>query len=118
MDFVSKQQTYEATRKLLIENAARLGDSNMEEIARNMQMDGDHSRLPALYQRFLDTLRSDPLEPHTALSAAAEFMEKNVDAEGKPQVADLIHAAKSTADDPENGDRDLWNHWIELLASV
>jgi hypothetical protein len=118
MDFVSKQQTYEATRKLLLENAARLGDRAMEETARNMQMDGDHSRLPALYQRFLDTLRSDPLEPHTALSAAAEFMAKNIDASGKPQVAELIDAAKVTADDPEKGDRALWNHWIELLESV
>jgi hypothetical protein len=118
MDFVSKQQTYEATRKLLLENAARLGDRNMEDIARNMQMDGDHSRLPALYQRFLDTLRSDPLEPHTALSAAAEFMAKNVDADGKPQVAEFIDGAKITADNPEQGDHTLWNHWIELLESV
>ena len=118
MEFVSKQQTYEATRKLLLENAARLGDANMEDIARNMQMDGDHSRLPALYQRFLDTITADPLEPQDALAAAAEFMEKNVDAQGKPEVAELIRAAKVTADDPEKGDLNLWNHWIELLASV
>lgn len=118
MEFVSKQQTYEATRKLLLENASRLGDTNMEDIARNMQMDGDHSRLPALYQRFLDTITADPLEPQDALAAAAEFMEKNVDAQGKPQIADLVHAAKATAEDPEKGDIALWNHWVELLASV
>jgi hypothetical protein len=118
MEFVSKQQTYEATRKLLLENAARLSDTNLEDIARNMQMDGDHSRLPALYQRFLDTITADPLEPQDALAAAAEFMEKNVDAQGKPQVADMIQAAKVTADDPEKGDTAFWNHWIELLASV
>jgi hypothetical protein len=118
MEFASKQQTYEATRKLLLENAARFGDANMEEIARDMQMDGDHSRLPALYQRFLDTITADPLEPQDALAAAAEFMEKNVDARGKPQVADLVHAAKVTAEDPEKGDTALWNHWIDLLQSV
>lgn len=118
MEFVSKQQTYEATRKLILEGAARLGDSNMEEIARNMQMEGDRSRMPALYQRFLDTITADPLEPQDALAAAAEFMEKNVDAQGKPQVAEMIAAAKTTADDPEKGDVRFWNHWIELLASV
>lgn len=118
MEFVSKQQTYEATRKLLIENAARLGDRNMEDIARNMEMEGDRSRLPALYHRFLDTITADPLEPQDALAAAAEFMENNVDAQGNPQVSDLIAAAKTTADDPEKGDLGLWNHWIELLASV
>lgn len=118
MDFVSKQQTYEATRKLLLENAAHLGDTNMEDIARNMQMEGDHSRLPALYQRFLDAVTADPLEPQDALAAAAEFMEKNVDAQGKPRVEQLVHAAKVTAEDPEKGDAGLWNHWIELLAAV
>lgn len=90
----------------------------MEDIARNMQMDGDHSRLPALYQRFLDTITAGPLEPQDALAAAAEFIEKNVDAQGKPQVAELIRTTKTTAEDPENGDVALWNHWIELLASV
>lgn len=118
MEFVSKQQTYEALRKLLLENAARLGDANMEDLARNMQMDGDHSRMPALYQRYLDTLTADPLEPQDALDAAAAFMEQNVDAQGKPEVAELIRVAKATADDPEKGDLALWNHWIELLASV
>lgn len=118
MEFVSKQQTYEATRKLLLETAAHLGDSNMEDLARNMQMDGDHSLLPALYQRFLDTITADPLEPQDALAAAAEFIEKNVDAQGKPQVAQLADSAKTTAEDPEKGDTALWNHWIELLASV
>lgn len=118
MNFVSKQQTYEATRKLLLENAAHLGDAGMEEIARNMQMDGDHSRQPALYQRFLDTITADPLAPQDALAAAAEFIETNLDAQGRPQVAELIRTTKSTADDPEKGDLALWNHWIELLASV
>jgi hypothetical protein len=118
MEFVSKQQTYEALRKLLLENAAALGDPNMEDVARNMQMDGDHSRLPALYQRYLDTLTADPLEPQDALASAAEFMEKNVDAAGKPETARLIESAKATADDPENGDIALWNRWIELLDSV
>jgi hypothetical protein len=118
MEFVSKQQTYEATRKLILENAARDGDASLEDIARNMQMDGDHSRLPALYQRFLDTLTADPLEPQDALAAAAEFIEKNVDAQGKPQVAEMVRTAKVTADDPEKGDVAFWNHWIELLESV
>lgn len=118
MEFVSKQQTYEATRKLLLENAARLGDNKMEDLARNMQMDGDHSRVPALYQRFLDTLTADPLEPQDALAAAAEFMENNVAADGRPQISQLVESAKTTADDPEKGDLALWNHWLELLASV
>ena len=118
MEFVSKQQTYEATRKLLLETAAHTGDTNMEDVARNMQMDGDHSRLPALYQRFLDTITADPLEPQDALATAAEFMENNVDAQGKPEVVQLVHSAKATAEDPEKGDTSLWNHWIELLASV
>lgn len=118
MEFVSKQQTYEATRKLLLERASSLGDAEIEDLARNMQMNGVQSRMPALYDRFLDTLTADPLEPQDALAAAAEFMEKNVDAEGKPQVADLIAAAKVTADDPEKGDVGLWNHWLDLLASV
>ena len=118
MEFVSTQQTYEATRKLLLENAASTRDSNMEDIARQMQMDGDHSRLPALYQRFLDTLTADPLEPQDALAAAAEFMEKNVEASGKPETAQLIQSAKATAEDPEKGEVALWNRWIELLESV
>lgn len=118
MEFVSKQQTYEALRKLLLENAARLGDKNMEDLARNMEMEGDRSRVPELYQRFLDTLTADPLEPQDALAAAADFMENNVAADGKPQIAELINAAKLTADDPESGDLGLWNRWIELLESV
>ncbi len=118
MEFVSKQQTYEAIRKLLLESAARSGDAGMEDVARNMQMDGDRSRLPALYERFLDTLTADPLEPQDALASAAEFMEKNVDARGKPETARLIQAAKETAEDPEKGDVALWNRWIELLEKV
>ncbi len=118
MEFVSKQQTYEAIRKLLLQDASRLADPAMEELARNMQMDGDHSRLPALYQRFLDTVTADPLEPQDALAAAAEFMEKNVDARGKAQTAAMIESAKQTADDPEKGDVALWNRWIEILESL
>lgn len=117
MDFVSKDQTYEAIRKLLLEQAASLGDSRLEQLARDMQMDGNHSRVPQMYQRFLDALRSDPLEPQTALEAAAQFLEENVPAD-KPELAGLIASAKETADDPEKGDRVLWNHWNELLASV
>lgn len=118
MEFVSKQQTYEATRKLLLENAASTGDGSIEDLARNMQMEGDHSRLPALYQRFLDTITADPLEPQDALAAAAEFMENNVVADGNAQITEMIRSAKVTADDPEKGDLALWNHWMELLASV
>jgi hypothetical protein len=110
MEFVSKDQTYEALRKLLIEN-------HLDDLARDMQKDGDRSRDPELYQRFLDTLRSDPLEPQTALEAAAQFIEENV-AAGAPGMRGLIESAKETAQDPEKGDHGLWNHWIELLASV
>jgi hypothetical protein len=117
MEFVSKQQTYEATRKLLLENAAHLNDPNMEEIAREMQMEGNHSRMPALYQRFLDTLTADPLEPQDALAAAAEFLEKNVDTDGRPKTARLIQSAKVAAENPED-DATFWNRWIELLDSV
>jgi hypothetical protein len=118
MEFVSKNQAYEATRKLLLEQAARTGDTNMEDVARNMQMDGDSSRLPALYQRYLDTITADPLSPQDALAASAEFMEKNVDTQNNAQMSDLIRSAKVLGDDPEKGDSALWNHWIELLASV
>jgi hypothetical protein len=110
MEFVSKDQTYEALRKLLIENG-------LEDLARQMQKDGDRSRDPELYKDFLDTLRSDPLEPQTALESVAQFLEENV-AAGAPGMRSLIESAKQTAQDPEKGDRALWNHWIELLASV
>ena len=117
MDFVSKDQTYEAIRKLLLEQAARLGDIRLEQLARDMQMDGNHSSVPELYQRYLDTLRSDPLEPQTALEAAAQFLDENVPAD-RPELAALVESAKETADDPETGDRAFWNHWVELLAAV
>jgi|GEM_PF-4183364 hypothetical protein len=110
MEFVSKDQTYEALRKLLIENG-------LTDLAQNMQRDGDSSRDPELYKNFLDALRSDPLEPQTALEAAAQFMEENV-AAGAPGMRNLIESAKQTAEDPEKGDPALWNHWIELLESV
>lgn len=118
MDFVSKDQTYEATRKLLLEQAAALNAPQLERLARDMQMDGNHSRVPELYQRFLDGLRSDPLGPQTALEAAAQFLDENVTPDGNQRLATLIEAAKNTADDPEKGDVDLWNHWVDLLASV
>ena len=117
MEFVSKQQTYEATRKLLLESAVSAHDPALEEIARNMQMDGDRSRDPELYQRFLDTLTADPLEPQDALAAAAEFLEENVRAAGKPETARLVKEAKEAADDPESRTA-FWNHWIKLLERV
>jgi hypothetical protein len=118
MEFVSKQQTYEALRKLMIHAAAEMNDPQMEEVAREMEMtEHQSSRMPALYHRFLDTLTADPLEPQDALAAAAEFLEKNVDAAGKPQTQAFIRMAKSTADDPQSG-VPFWNRWIELLQSV
>jgi hypothetical protein len=117
MQFVSKQQTYEATRKLLINWAARYNDSSLEELARNMQMEGDRSVVPELYQKFLDTLKSDPLEPQDALDAAAQFLEQNVPADGNAEVTRGIHAARATAERPED-DAAFWNEWIALLESV
>lgn len=118
MEFISKNQTYEALRKLILENAAHLGDERLEELARNMQMDGDHSRDPDLYKDFLSALRSDPLEPQTALEAAAQFLTEHVDPAGSPELAHFNERTQITAEDPEKGDLALWNHWIELLASV
>lgn len=117
MEFVSKQQTYEATRKLLLEWASRFQDRNLEDLARNMEMDGDRSREPELYQRFLDTLMSDPLEPQDALDAASQFIEENVTPDGKPELADMIRRTRATAQNPED-DPNLWNHWISVLESV
>jgi hypothetical protein len=117
MEFVSKQQTYEATRKLLLEWASRFQDSRLEDLARKMEMDGDRSRDPDLYRRFLDTLMSDPLEPQDALDAASQFLQENVSADGKPDVARMIERARATAQNPEN-DPDFWNHWIGVLQSV
>ena len=118
MEFVSKQQTYEATRKLLLESATRWNDARLTEVAKNMTMDGDRSREPELYQRFLDTITADPLSPQDALAAAAEFIEESVDVREKPEEQELLTAARVTADDPAKGDAAFWNHWIELLASV
>ncbi len=118
MEFVSKQQTYEALRKLLLENSARTGQDHLQSLAREMQMDGDHSQNPEHYQRFLDTITADPLEPQDALAAAAEFMEKSLDSRSSPELQRLVASAKQTSDDPEKGDVALWNHWIELLESV
>lgn len=117
MQFVSKQQTYEATRKLLIDWASRYGDASAEKLARDMQMDGDHSVVPELYQKFLDTLMSDPLEPQDALDAAAQFLEQNVPADANPEVTRMIAAARAAAERPED-DTAFWNRWIALLETV
>jgi hypothetical protein len=117
MQFVSKQQTYEAARKLLLEWAARFQNPSLEDLARNMEMDGDHSRDPELYQRFLDTLMSDPLEPQDALDAASQFLQNAVKADGKTDVITMIQRARTTAQKPED-DPDFWNHWISVLNSV
>lgn len=117
MQFVSKQQTYDAARKLTLEWAARFQSPQLEDLARKMEMDGDHSREPELYQHFLDTLMSDPLEPQDALDAASQFLQENLTADGKPEVADMINRARVTAQKPED-DPDFWNHWISVLNSV
>lgn len=117
MEFVSKDQTFEAIRKLLAESAAPSSDPNMEDLARNMEMNDGKSRIPALYERFLDTITADPLSPEDALCAASEFLEKNVDAEGKPQTAGLIQTAKAAAARPED-QPEFWNRWLTLLESV
>lgn len=116
MEFVSKQQAYEGLRKLLLETAARSGDLKLEDIARNMQMRGDHSMQPELYQRYLDGIKSDPLSPQNALAAAADFLERNV-ADGKPESRELAREARAAAGDPQS-EPDFWHHWIELLDSV
>lgn len=116
MEFVSKQQAYEGLRKLLLETAAQSGDVKLEDIARNMQMRGDHSMQPELYQRYLDSIKSDPLSPQTALAAAADFLERNI-TDGKPQTRELMREARAAAGDPES-EPDFWNHWIELLDSL
>ena len=118
MDFVSKQQAYEATRKWLLEQAVRWHEPRVEDIARNMAMDGDRSRDPELYKRFLDEITADPISPADALDAAAQFIANTVGVKGKPEAERVLEAAKTTADDPAKGDPELWNHWIELLSRV
>lgn len=117
MEFVSKQQTYDATRKLVLEWAAQFQDAKLESLAREMQMDGDHSQNPELYKNFLNGLTADPLEPQDALDAAAQFFEKNVQAGGNAQVAQLVRTSRATAENPEDNSA-FWNHWIEILDSV
>ncbi len=117
MEFVSKQQTYDATRKLLLEWAAQFQEPRLENLARAMEMEGDRSRDPELYQRFLDTLMSDPLAPQDALDAASQFLAENVGANGKQDLSQMIQRARTTAQRPED-DPDFWNHWIGVLASV
>lgn len=117
MEFVSKQQTYDATRKLVLEWAAQFQDVKLERLGRDMQMDGDHSQNPELYKKFLDGLTADPLEPQDALDAAAQFFEENVPADGNTQVAELVRTSRATAEKPEDNVA-FWNHWIEVLDSV
>lgn len=119
MEFVSKDQTYEATRKFLTQWGAHLHDGAMEEVARKMARDnGDGpSAEPELYHTFLDGLMSDPLAPKDALSATAEFLEKTFAEDPKQETQQLIEAVKATADDPRS-DLNLWNEWIKLLESV
>ena len=61
----------------MLEEAARTGDVRLEDMD-NMQMTGDHSAQPELYQRYLDTIKSDPLSLQNALAAAADFLETNI----------------------------------------
>lgn len=117
MEFVSKQQTYDATRKLVLEWAAQFQDVKLERLGRDMQMDGDHSQNPELYKKFLDGLTADPLEPQDALDAAAQFFEENVPADGNTRVAELVRTSRATAEKPEDNVA-FWNHWIEVLDSV
>lgn len=111
MEFVSKQQAYEGLRKLMLDEAARAGDVRLEDMARNMQMTGDHSMQPELYQRYLDEIKSDPLSPQNALAAAADFLERNV------PNAPVASEARSAAGNPES-EPALWNRWIGILESV
>ena len=117
MEFVSKQQAYEGLRKLMIETAARAGDVQLEDLARNSAMHGDHSVQPEIYQRFLDEIKSDPLSPQNALAAAADFLERNVDETGKPETREMIRQARGAAGDPAS-EPDFWNNWIRILESV
>lgn len=117
MEFVSKDQAYEATRKLLLDSAANWQSPRLEDVARQMSMNGDRSRDPLMYQRFLDEITADPLSPQDALDAAAEFLQNTVQPDGA-QAQELIQSAKATAGDPEKGDSALWSRWLSLLESV
>ncbi len=117
MEFVSKAQTYEALRKLLLTSSAQLHDPAMDELARRMEMESGKSRAPELYQSFLDTITADPLEPQDALAAAAEFMERHLGESSNGSTRDLIADAKAGAERPEDVPA-FWSRWIELLASV
>ena len=112
MEFVSKQQAYEGLRKLMLQDAASSGNVRLEDMARNMAMQGDHSAQPDLYQRYLDTIKSDPLSPQNALAAAAEFLETNA-----PRDGSLARDARAAADNPES-QPEFWNRWIGILESV
>lgn len=112
MEFVSKQQAYEGLRKLMLQEAASSGDVRLEDMARNMQMRGDHSMQPELYQRFLDQIKSDPLSPQNALAAAADFLEATVSGDGA-----LASTARAAAGSPES-QPDFWNRWLGILESI
>ena len=117
MEFVSKAQTYDALRKLMLTSAPELHDSKMEELARGMEMQGDKSRDPELYQTFLDTIDADPLEPQDALAAAARFLERHLAQSANEKTQNLIADAKSGAERPEDAPA-FWNRWMDLLSSV
>jgi hypothetical protein len=111
MEFVSKQQAYEGLRKLMLTEAAQTGNARLEDLARNMQMQGDHSAHPELYQRYLDTIKSDPLSPQNALAAGADFLETNF------PDGSLARDARAAAGDPES-EPAFWNRWIGILESI
>jgi hypothetical protein len=110
MEFVSKQQAYDATQKLALEYG-------LDGLARGMSMDGDRSVEPELYKEYLDEITADPLSPQDAMAATAAFMEKHTRS-GDGSSRDLVRQAKILGEDPEKGNPALWNRWIELLSSV
>ena len=83
---------------LLLEWAAKYRDGSLETLARDMQMDGDHSQRPELYKEFLDGLTADPLEPQDALDAASQFLEEHAGSNGNAEVAGLVRASRTTAE--------------------
>ena len=117
MEFVSKAQTYDALRKLMLTSAPQAHDRKMEELAHGMEMQGDKSRDPELYQSFLDTIDADPLAPKDALAAAARFLERHLAESPNEKTQNLIADAKSGSERPEDAPA-FWSRWIDLLASV
>ena len=115
MEFVSKQQAYDAVQKLVLQSAS--GDDALADVAVRMEMADGRSRDPLLYQGFLDTITADPLSPQDALCAAVEFMEEKAAVGASPSGQTLLADAKAAAQDPEDAPV-FWNRWIALLASV